>query len=142
MNLLARGKTQSLIEWLDRCPPFVVYYLRRSGTPGREPHPNRIVCELAKMSERKFVRISQKISWSTVEAGDIDSFCRACGFDLFNLRERRYYIRKTLREGTFLKHVRPTMRERFFALWKLWKAKACSTPSHQSPGVECKDPRR
>ncbi len=84
--------------------------------------PNRIVCGAANMSERKFVRISQKISWATVEAGDIDSFCRACGYDLFNLRERRYHIRTALKSGTFLKHVRPSMRERFYDLWTRWKA--------------------
>lgn len=121
-TLLARGKTHSLIEWLDRCPPFVVYYLRRPGKPGRAMLPNRVVCGTANMSERKFARISQKISWRTVEAGDIESFCKACGFDLFNLRERRYYVRQTLRKGTFLQQVRPAMRARFFQLWKLWKA--------------------
>lgn len=126
-TLLATGETHSLIEWLDRCPPFLVYYLRRPGKAGRNALPNRIVCISAKMSERKFVRISQKISWSTVEAGDIQSFCTACGFDIFNLRERlerRYFIRKSLKSGTFMQHVRPSMRERFFALWKEWKATA------------------
>lgn len=128
-TLLSKGKSQSLIEWLDRCPPFLVYYLRRPGRPGCVVLPNRIVCGVAQMSERKFVRISQKISWATVEAGDIENFCRACGFDLFNLRERRYYIRQTLKNGTFLKHVRPTMRDRFFQLWKKWKiVQAVFTP--------------
>jgi len=76
------------------------------------------------MSERKFVRISQKISWSTVEAGDIDTFCRACGFDLFNVRgprHYRYYIKTALRRGLFLSQIRPTMRARFFELWRKWK---------------------
>lgn len=139
-TLLAKGKTRNLIEWLDRCPPFVVYYLRRPGKAGRSLFPNRVVCSLAKMSERKFVRISQKISWATVEAGDIESFCDACGFDFFNLRERRYHIRTTLRSGTFMNHVRPSMREKFYALWKKWKeAKASAAPTRQSLISGCKD---
>lgn len=141
-KLLGKGKTHSLIEWLDRCPPFFVYYLRRPGKPGRSLFRNRVACALAKMSERKFLRISQKISWSTVEAGDIESFCDACGFDLFNLRERRYFIKTALKKGNFLKHIRPAMRVRFYKLWTLWKAMVSEAQERQSRDVGCKDLHR
>lgn len=70
---------ETLLEKLDRCPPFACYYAAHRGLDKRPT-----ISELASkagISYRTILRIRGRISWSGVTTSHMSRFCLACGVD-------------------------------------------------------------
>lgn len=76
-KLPSNGET--LLEKLDRCPPFACYYAAHRGLDKRPT-----ISELASkagISYRTILRIRGRTSWSGVTTSHVSRFCHACGVD-------------------------------------------------------------
>jgi hypothetical protein len=83
MAVLTADDPNGLLEVLDHCPPFLVYYGYHL-LPGSEPR--RSVYALAEKSGltlRTLTRTAHRHSWAGVKFSVADKFCRACGVDPF-----------------------------------------------------------
>lgn len=76
---------ESLLQTLDRTPPFWVFALARDRTNPKQKCPERFSRkEIAKRSGlalRTIDRISSRISWRDVSVGQVDDFKLGCGSD-------------------------------------------------------------
>ena len=69
----------SLLEVLDRCPPFLVYYCSHVGNGKRLTV--RELIKVSGLSPRTFTRTKCKLSWGDVKLKVMDRFCRSCAAD-------------------------------------------------------------
>lgn len=128
----------SLLEFLGNRPPFLVFYVGRSGK-GRSSRPTPFTEKLERsgLSLHTFKRMSQSLDWSEFSAGNIDAFARGCGVDLFHFKDHRKYISRTIRSGTgLLRTLNPSQKRRFTTLCQQWlnhQQQAQSQPRQQAP---------
>jgi hypothetical protein len=84
----------SLLEQLDRCPPFMCYYLCHSprGWP-IHPDPRRISKLTAEtghpLSARTVERMARAITWAGIGPDKLDSFCHATRTQFVVVTHRR-----------------------------------------------------
>jgi hypothetical protein len=98
-------KPTSLLEWLDKKPPFLVYALSRTGKRGPTPNSKRLtyrqMITRSGLRPATFGRLTGRISWSNVKTNVIDGFCRGCGVDLLHFSKHSEYIRRAVPNGKF-----------------------------------------
>lgn len=70
----------TLLEQLDRCPPFLVYYASHLVRGERLSVPQLV--QAFGLSDRTFTRLAHRHTWAGVKVGVADRFCRACGVDI------------------------------------------------------------
>lgn len=125
---------ETILNRLDRVPPFVIYFLARDST-AKLAHPGTE--ELAKrsgLSVRKILRISNRVTWAGVTLGDFEKFCLGCGASFLKVspagkgklnyivRPHAHYLYR-IATGDFrepLKHLTKAQRNRFDNLCGKW----------------------
>jgi hypothetical protein len=95
---------ESLVEKLDRLPPFVCrMWARRNGLLA----PDVTMAKELGWSLRRWRRIARSTTFAKIEAYDIDMFLKACGLTWSSQRRARYYIR-TLGNNIYrMRHLQP-----------------------------------
>lgn len=124
---------KTLLQTLDRLPPFVVYALARKGNHSKKRPPLEELVAASSLSYRTFLRIARKLSWKTIRIDQIESFCGACGVDLLRQRDQLDFIRRGFKYKRPLAHLRPQQWRNFEeACMALAKSKVSPEPSHQN----------
>jgi hypothetical protein len=78
------------LQWLDRMPPFWVYFTACNRGEDRFTIANK-----SGLSWKTVSRISNMVSWRTVKAGIMEKFCLACGSTPWKFQDRDYlFIRQ------------------------------------------------
>lgn len=93
---------KTLLDTLDRLPPFGVFALARKRR--RRPRLVDLVASSG-LSQRTFCRIARKITWSGVKAADIDAFCSACGVNILRPDKHINYLKHTLEYNQPMSHL-------------------------------------
>lgn len=129
-----KARISVLLERLESCPPFLVYYAVTSGHRGPMPvhlgafrnnNPKRLhrdqMVKDSGMSSRKFYRMARGISWLEFSLRDIFGFWSACRFDLGDVWKVRRRIKKMMQEGEFRPvHLEKQQVQRFNRLAAKW----------------------
>jgi len=82
-------KRLSLLEFMDKFPPFLVVAFARQ-IHGRSLSE---ISQITGISMRSLSRISGMDSWESVRVGVAERLLECCGVDLFNLEEARRLLR-------------------------------------------------
>ena len=133
-----RQKNKTLLEIIDRLPPFVVYALARDGHGGR-PALLKIV-NASGMPQRTFFRIAKKLTWAGVKVAQIDGFAKACGVNLLSQIKDRDFMRHTLQSDRPFRHLSPHQLKTFDSLcqrWQSFKVSVASSRQNQSDSTLC-----
>lgn len=134
----------SLVEFFDQFPPFMVYALARDGKHRKRSRltPNQLA-KAANLPVRTFVRLSSKLTWEREKLCVIDSFCKACDFNHFKTEPHRAFIRKTFDAKRPFSHLSKFQLDRLRQKWKAFdNLKVLVTPSNQNPTAANKHPRQ
>lgn len=103
---------QSLLERLDKLPPFVVYALARKH--GRTPMDFNTLLKASNLTERTFSRIASRSTWKGVKIEQVDAFCSACRIDPFSAKKHLAFLSRSMARNRPLPHL-PIRRLRTFA---------------------------
>lgn len=71
----------SLLDALDHCPPFLVYYGYHLLQAGGQRMTVQALVERSGLTLRTLTRTAHRHSWAGVKVAVMDKFCRACGID-------------------------------------------------------------
>jgi len=91
-------KNLTLLDFLDKWPPFLVYALARRSHKSKQPGTSAAIRldEIVKesgLSRRKVIYLSKKDSWANVTVQTIVDYCRACNFDFFHTANNARFMR-------------------------------------------------
>lgn len=85
------------MKTLLRFPPRVVRLLARVGSNRNvRMLTNREIAQRSGLTERRVRTISSKVSWLSVNVGDMLAYMRGCGFDPDRTARQAEYLRRTL----------------------------------------------
>lgn len=121
--------TPSLLEVLDRCPPFLVYYCGHLVTGKR-----LTVRELIKasgLSPRTFTRTKCKLSWANVKLKVMDRFCRTCSVDPMNPEPLFQALAAEMESPNPFKELEGHCRKQMMAKFNLLSARAAMEPKRR-----------
>ena len=93
----------SLIEKLDRLPPFICRLMAKKD--GRLMTDDALI-ETTGWTERKLRYVARAKSWRDVRVGDVDVFLTACGLRWGSQRRVRWLIRKAGSHFFSMQHLR------------------------------------
>lgn len=122
----------SLIEKLNRCPPFLIFY--RRSFYGKRPNYNQVIAPdalSAGLSEPTFRRMSKRTNWNKFTLQEIDAFMRACRFNwseksnlLHRFLSRHADLRLKHRQPLhpIFRHLNAHQLRRFNRLCEQWEA--------------------
>lgn len=80
----AASKThKTVLDVLDRCPPFAVYYGCGLVNGGKRMSVAQMAAKSG-ISYRTILRTAYQSSWKNVKIGVMDKFCSACGVNPMN----------------------------------------------------------
>jgi hypothetical protein len=74
----------SILEVIDRCPPFAVYYGANLLLRPEDRLTVALMSQISGLSERTILRTAYRTSWRGVKIGVMDRFCRACRINILN----------------------------------------------------------
>jgi hypothetical protein len=111
--------SMTLLQHLDRFPPFLCFALARDNhhRPLLE-----VITKQAGLNKRTFQRIAKRISWKGVKVCQVDLFCSACGVNIWNMKNHRDYISKTMQCRRPFTHLMPQQLKQFQVQCARWKA--------------------
>lgn len=66
-----------ILKTLNRCPPFVIYYLSHHGRGERLSIKGLV--KGSGLAHRTFTRTSRMLCWDSVKLGVMEKFCGTCG---------------------------------------------------------------
>lgn len=101
---------RTVLEELDRIPPFLAIALARRSVPVRGYGRLLSYEEIARgagISRKKIMRWSTTYTWSDIKLGDAIRVLRACGLERSEDRWRLHgYIRRTVKGPRPFQHLR------------------------------------
>lgn len=83
----------TLLERLDRFPPFLVRLCARAGH-GHRRLTVRQIAERSGLSKSTVANLAVQTSWEHCTIHQIEAFTRGCGVDLFHLKDHRKFLRE------------------------------------------------
>jgi hypothetical protein len=86
--------TKTLLEFIDRFPPFLVYALARKDLKAISREQ---IAAVSGIPFRTVIRISNRLSWAEMKIEDIDAFARGCNFNFFHIRLQSELIRRSVK---------------------------------------------
>ena len=86
-----------LLQRLDDCPPFLVYYCSGYKT-GQRPNI-RTIAKSSGLSYRTIMRISGQTSWQGIRLNSIVAFCGACGVDPLNCQDALEWLASQMEQS-------------------------------------------
>lgn len=131
-NSPSNAAAPSLLDRLDRTPPFAVYYLARLSKCKRS-HPGiKGVSKRSGLSRSTIERLSRRMTWAGVTLDTMDRFCAACGVNFlkvsrnctFMVQPHRRYL-SCVAEGKFknpLQHLGVRQKSNFNKRCQQWSA--------------------
>lgn len=117
---MANIRKAGLLETFDKFPPFLVFALARKSYRLRPPLPE--LAKTANLNIRTFSRVARKISWSNVKVGVMESFCLACGVDMFRLERQKDFMKKARRMKRPFAHLTDAQLRAFEVQCNRWSA--------------------
>lgn len=114
------NQTSSLLDELDKCPPFMAYYGHHLVTGKRLTVDE--LAEVSGMSRRTFTRTARRRSWEGVRLGVLVAFCRACGVNLFDTKELYSKLAAELASDEPFKELPARRRKSMLALFNMLAA--------------------
>lgn len=118
-------RNQTLIEYLDRIPPFFCFALARDS---RRHRPELVeMVKISGLNKRTFQRIARRISWAGVKVSQVDGFTKACGVNHSRLSEQKDFIAKTMKCNRPFRHLMARQLRDFQTQCARWKALREST---------------
>ena len=118
---MARRSNQTILEFLDSSPPFLVYALSKKST-GKLRRSLLDLCAIHGLSERTVARICKRLTWHSIPVWQIDAFCRACGVNPLCMKRHREYLRETWQSKRPLAHLSDRQLKAFNLLSARWLA--------------------
>lgn len=94
----------SLVQTLDRIPPFVCYVLlRKEFTSLRAKH--RWVAKKSKLSAKTVDRIYRRKTWGRLRVDVVMRFSEACGVNLLKPKSKLAYLAEEMQKDRPLEHL-------------------------------------
>lgn len=116
---------QTLLDRLEKIPPFVVYALARKR--GHKSIDFNTIMAKSSLTGRTLSRIANRTTWRGLKIEQIDAFCTACRVDPFAAKKHLAFLNRSMTSDKPLPHL-PVRRLRIFAAkcrkWKEAQAKA------------------
>lgn len=97
---------KTILNFLNRTPPFWVYALARPRKAGQLRRYTLFeISSRSGLSFRTVTRISAKLSWSGVKIEQADAFFRACNVDPWHLHRQKEFVRSVMLGGGSFSHL-------------------------------------
>lgn len=96
----------SLLEFLERTPPFWCYALavRKDSNPPRR-YLLREIAERSGLTQRTTHRIAACLDWNEVSTANASAFLQGCGIDIFDLQWQKDFVQRVKDNGGKFSHL-------------------------------------